>query len=191
MRRRSLIEVRIRTAVRPAALRRRRRWKADRGPVDEIYEFRLGLSSGGDAQVNTFGETHFCRAEELKFGDFFSPPTPSSHTWMLSAISHRVVAGQRSGLGSGSPWVWTLELLRDSGQLDLTSPVAAKWTGTKCASPSGDALIYMYIFFGVVVWTTLANVSSLTNNTLATYAAMSILKGSRLVAHAVWAGFSF
>lgn len=25
------------------------------------------MSSGGDAQVNTFGETHFFRAEELKF----------------------------------------------------------------------------------------------------------------------------
>lgn len=29
-----------------------------RGPVGEIYEFRLGLSSGGDTQVNTFGEPH-------------------------------------------------------------------------------------------------------------------------------------
>lgn len=65
--------MRIRTALRPAAprKRRRRRRQADRGPVDEIYEFRLGLSSGGDAQVNTFGETHFFRAEELKFGGFF------------------------------------------------------------------------------------------------------------------------
>lgn len=74
------------------------------------------------------------------------------------------------------PWVWMLQLLRDSGQLDLTSPVAAKWTGTKCASPSGDALIIHVHFFVVVVWATLANVSPLTNNTFATYAVVSILK---------------
>lgn len=43
----------------------------------------------------------------------------------------------------------------------------------------------------VFVCAMLANVSSLTNNTLTSSEAVSILKKSRLVAHVVWAGFSF
>lgn len=69
---------------------------------------------------------------------------------MLLVVPHRVAAGQRFGLGSGSPWVgmwsyWSGEG-EDFEQRDLTSPAAVKWSDTKCSSSSGDALLCTSFF---------------------------------------------